>query len=323
MMIPFIINNISIFVIFSILGTTITLNSNTWWLGWLGMEVNLLGFIILLTFNNFNERSLKYFVVQSLGSVIFIRRSLLIEVTKNWFVLLLLVISLTLKLGAAPFHIWIPIIAENISKYQLLFLLTWQKLAPFFLLFSVIQKKRIFIFAVCSLIIGAVGSINELRTFTLLIYSSINHTGWILIILVTNELITIIYILIYTLLISNVIYYLNSKNRIILWLTNNKNRKILFFNILSLGGLPPFSGFIIKWILITELYKILNIFINFLRILTSIILLYFYLRLTVKRFLKSYTNLLLPKIRQNKFINIISILNLTRLCIFMLYIFSI
>lgn len=323
MIIPFIINNISIFVIFSILGTTITLNSNTWWLGWLGMEVNLLGFIILLTFNNFNERSLKYFVVQSLGSVIFIRRSLLIEVTKNWFVLLLLVISLTLKLGAAPFHIWIPIIAENISKYQLLFLLTWQKLAPFFLLFSVIQKKRIFIFAVCSLIIGAVGSINELRTFTLLIYSSINHTGWILIILVTNELITIIYILIYTLLISNVIYYLNSKNRIILWLTNNKNRKILFFNILSLGGLPPFSGFIIKWILIIELYKILNIFINFLRILTSIILLYFYLRLTVKRFLKSYTNLLLPKIRQNKFINIISILNLTRLCIFMLYIFSI
>lgn len=323
MMIPFIINNISIFVIFSILGTAITLNSNTWWLGWLGMEVNLLGFIILLTFNNFNERSLKYFVVQSLGSVIFIRRSLLIEVTKNWFVLLLLVISLTLKLGAAPFHIWIPIIAENINKYQLLFLLTWQKLAPFFLLFSVIQKKRIVVFAVCSLIIGAVGSINELRTFTLLIYSSINHTGWILIILVTNELITIIYILIYTLLISNVIYYLNSKNRVILWLTNNKNRKILFFNILSLRGLPPFSGFIIKWILITELYKILNISINFLRILTSIILLYFYLRLTVKRFLKSYTNLLLPKIRQNKFINIISILNLTRLCIFMLYIFSI
>ena len=312
-----------LFFIFSVIGTLITLNSNTWWLGWLGMEINLLGFIILLTFNRSNERSLKYFVVQSLGSVIFIRSSLLIEINKNWTVILLLVVSLILKLGAAPFHIWIPIIAENINKYQLLFLLTWQKLAPLYILFSISQKKRVYVFAFISLIIGAVGSINELRTYTLLVYSSINHTGWILLIVVTNEFIRILYIFIYSLLIVNVIYYINSKNRIITWFTNNKNRKIFFFNLLSLGGLPPFTGFIIKWILIIEVYSILNIFINFIAILTSIILLYFYLRLTVKRFLRRFTNLIIPKFIQNKNINILNIFNLTSLCLFVLYIFSI
>jgi len=43
------------------------------------MEINLLGFIILLINNNSNESALKYFIIQSLSSVILIRSSLLIE----------------------------------------------------------------------------------------------------------------------------------------------------------------------------------------------------------------------------------------------------
>jgi NADH:ubiquinone oxidoreductase subunit 2 (subunit N) len=88
------------------------------------MEINLLGFIILLVNNNNNESALKYFLIQSLRSVILISSALLLE---NFsFVKLQLIISLSLflKLGTAPLHFWLPAIVENLTNYQLIFLLT-------------------------------------------------------------------------------------------------------------------------------------------------------------------------------------------------------
>tara|TARA_B110000196_G_C21134700_1_gene660393 strand:- start:1834 stop:2100 length:267 start_codon:yes stop_codon:yes gene_type:complete len=88
------------------------------------MEINLLGFIILLINNHSNERALKYFIIQSLSSVILIRAAM---VTENFTAIKLhrvINLAIFLKLGAAPFHFWLPIIVEFIRKYQLLFLLT-------------------------------------------------------------------------------------------------------------------------------------------------------------------------------------------------------
>ena len=320
---PFIINNFFLFFTTSLRGTAITLSSNSWWVGWLGMEINLLGFIILLINNNSNERALKYFVIQSLSSVILISAALLTENFSIKKISILLNLALFLKLGTAPLHFWLPIIVENIRKYQLIFLLTWQKLAPLYLLFSLPWHNINYFFILSRLIIGAAGSINELRISTLITYSSINHTGWIILTLICNELIRLLYIFMYTLLILAFILPVNNKQNQTVWFLKNKNKYIQLLNLLSLGGLPPFTGFIIKWILITEIYQTLYIIINVIIILTRIILLYFYLRVCTNAFFKNQVYKLYSK--KNKLENIIifRIINLSGISLIILCIISI
>lgn len=307
---PFIINHFIVFLGTALRGTIITLSANSWWVGWLGMEINLLGFIILLINNRSNESSLKYFVIQSLGSVILISTALLTEnfYYKNFQ--LLIAISIFLKLGSAPLHYWLPVIVETLTKYQLTFLLTWQKIAPLYLLFALPLQSVTYIFIISRLFIGAVNSINELRLFTLITYSSINHTGWILLSAITNELIRIIYIIVYTALITRILVPLNNKNNQSIWNLKNSKNFLLFFSLLSLGGLPPFTGFAIKWILIAEIYTLTNIIVIIITILTSIILLYFYIRITINCFFKNELTLKFLKKTKPGNLFIFSIINL-------------
>jgi NADH:ubiquinone oxidoreductase subunit 2 (subunit N) len=287
------------------------------------MEVNLLGFIILLVNNNNNERSLKYFLIQSLRSVILIRSALLTENFSSKNLQLLIILALLLKLGTAPLHFWLPIITENLTNYQLIFLLTWQKLAPLYLIFTLPFQNITVFFAIRRLLVGALGSLNELRIYSLLTYSSINHTGWILLTMLSNEIITVLYLVFYTIMVSIVLLPINSKSSQSTWLIKNSNKYLIFINLLSLAGLPPFAGFIIKWILLSQIFMYLNIIINMVMILTSIILLYFYLRISMNRFFKNSTYLLNFIKVKNENIYAFRLLNITTIFILLIYVSSI
>ena len=287
------------------------------------MEVNLLGFIILLVNNNNNERSLKYFLIQSLRSVILIRSALLTENFSSKNLQLLIILALLLKLGTAPLHFWLPIITENLTNYQLIFLLTWQKLAPLYLVFTLPFQNITVFFIIRRLLVGALGSLNELRIYSLLTYSSINHTGWILLTMLSNEIITVLYLIFYTIMVTVVLLPINSKSSQSIWLIKNSNKYLIFMNLLSLAGLPPFAGFIIKWILLSQIFTYLNIMINMIIILTSIILLYFYLRISMNRFFKNSTYLLNFIKVKNENIYAFRLLNLVTIFILLIYVSSI
>ena len=287
------------------------------------MEVNLLGFIILLVNNNNNERSLKYFLIQSLRSVILIRSALLTENFSSKNLQLLIILALLLKLGTAPLHFWLPIITENLTNYQLIFLLTWQKLAPLYLVFTLPFQNITVFFIIRRLLVGALGSLNELRIYSLLTYSSINHTGWILLTMLSNEIITVLYLIFYTIMVTVVLLPINSKSSQSIWLIKNSNKYLIFMNLLSLAGLPPFAGFIIKWILLSQIFTYLNIMINMIIILTSIILLYFYLRISMNRFFKNSTYLLNFIKVKNENIYAFRLLNLITIFILLIYVSSI
>lgn len=63
---------------------------------------------------------------------------------------------------------------------------------------------------------------------------------------------------------------------------------ILFFNLLSLGGLPPFLGFIPK-IIVIQLITINNqLFLLTFIVLITLITLYFYIRLCYRAFILNY-----------------------------------
>lgn len=148
---------------------------------------------------------------------------------------------------------------------------------------------------ITSIFIGSLGGLNQRSLRKLIAYSSINHVGWIIAALIIGENIWEVYFLIYTflrlsiLLVFNIhqIYHINQN---LLILTSDPlTKSCLFLLLLSLGGLPPFLGFLPKWLIIQTMadlnYQLLAVSI----VIMTLITLFYYLRLTFLAFLFSYT----------------------------------
>lgn len=233
-------------------------------------------------------------------------------------IIIIIFSSLLIKRGSAPFHFWFPNVIEGLSWSNAFILIVWQKIAPLILISYIILKPLIIITVVISTITGAIGGLNQTSLRKLIAYSSINHLGWILASIYSNNLLWIIYFLFYTFLNFSIIFIFNSFkisyiNQLFSLFFNNKNFKfILLFNLLSLGGLPPFLGFFPK-LLVIQLLTINNQLILLLFItLIALITLYFYIRLCYRSFILNYY--------ENNWLNF-SIYKLSNFNLFILYSF--
>jgi len=78
-------------------------------------------------------------------------------------------------------------------------------------------------------------------------------------------------------------------NQLFSWFINRKILKFtLFINFLSLGGLPPFLGFLPKWIVIQQLTFCNQYFILIILIISTLVTLFFYLRICYSAFMLNY-----------------------------------
>nr|AEW48060.1 NADH dehydrogenase subunit 2 [Stegana multicardua] len=299
-------NNLSkiMFISIMMLGSLVTISSNSWLSAWMGLEINLLSFIPLMSDNNdlmSTEASLKYFLVQAMASSILLFSVILLMMSMkimlmNSYINMIILSSLMLKLGMAPFHFWFPNIMENLSWMNCLLLLTWQKIAPIMLISHLYMnmKNLLFISIILSVIIGSLGGLNQSSLRKLMTFSSINHMGWMLMALYINELIWLIYFMIYMFLSFMLIFMFNifkifHINQMFSVIFNSKILKfILLMNFLSLGGLPPFLGFLPKWLIIQELSMNNEYFMIFILMMFSLITLYFYLRICYSSFMLNY-----------------------------------
>lgn len=292
----------TLFLITLFIGTIISLSSNHWIYVWIGFEVNLLSFIpiILQSQNNQEtEASVKYFLIQALGSSLILMSSLSIllqnfSVFSHNITSIALSLALIIKMGVAPFHFWLPQLIINISWPICVILATWQKIAPLFIITTlsrlIINKFFIFI-AVIRTIVGALGGLNQTHLRALLAYSSIGHIGWIIASSILSSLTIILYFFIYSAITVRIIIILNinsTKNNYISSISNTNKVIIITLIILffSLGGLPPLLGFLPKWVIIKTL-----VFQNILRfsliiITSSLVRLFYYLSL----FFNIFTN---------------------------------
>lgn len=284
-----------------IIGTLIVISSSSWFGIWIGLELNLLSFIPIIIDNNnlsSTESAIKYFLTQTLASIIFLFSSIL-YVTKFAFFSPInvnyenIIINLTLiiKLGAAPLHFWFPNIIENLSWLNSLILITWQKLAPLTILFYSHFNNLFIIFILSSALVGAIAGLNQTSLRKLLTFSSINHIRWILLANMYRNLLWLFYFLIYSLIRISIIlifktYNLFFINQIFLFNNNNIILKFcLFTRIFSLGGLPPFLGFLPKWLIIENIIKSNFYFLTFIIVMANLITLFFYARLTYSTFM--------------------------------------
>lgn len=316
-------------------GTLISISSSSWIGAWMGLEINLLRFIPIIA-NRKNvfstESSIKYFLIQALASTSFLFRVIsLIIINRirefyifNWSLTIILNSSLLLKIGAAPLHFWFPEVLNKLNWLQRIILLTWQKIAPIILL-SLIIDKRIFTYfiIISSVIVGRILGLNQIFMQKILAYSSINHMGWIITRIIIIENIWLSYFIVYSLITVRIIIVLKILNIFNMkQLFTNINNSILIkfsfiINFLSLGGLPPFIGFLPKWIVIQNIMNENIVTIMLIIIFIALVTLFFYIRLTFSVLILSYeennwkaNNKNLKNKKTLFFTNIISLLGL-------------
>nr|WIF29603.1 NADH dehydrogenase subunit 2 [Hylomys suillus] len=295
-----IIFSLIISVIF--MGTMIVLLSSHWFLSWVGFEMNLFAMIPLITIKKTprsTEAAVKYFMTQASASMIFMfaistnyassGQWTIINMT-NLTSLTLLIISMLMKLGTAPFHFWVPEVTQGVPLKTGMILLTWQKIAPLFILYQIAQFPNnsymiISPLALLSIFIGGWGGLNQLQLRKILAYSSIAHMGWILMIISFNPTLMMLNLLIYmiiTLALMTLLDYLNTTTTSTLsqtWNSNFVTTSIILIILMSLGGLPPLSGFSPKWLIIQEMTKSYNIIFPTTMAITALLNLLFYLRI--------------------------------------------
>ena len=231
---------------------------NSWILVWVALEINTLAFCSILKNSlktKIAELRIKYFVIQSVASVILVSR---ITISKSprltiAFLVFLPLTSLLVKIAASPFQEWFVGITKNSNLNPAFILITWQKLAPLFLLIYQV-KNFLWPFLLLSIILGRVIQIDKILFLEILAYSSVFNLSWMLLAITIRNTLFLVFCLIYWNSVLLVILFLkNSKQKKINASPNSRKEKwVLLLIIANLAGLPPLAGFLIKWILIKE-----------------------------------------------------------------------
>nr|YP_010004093.1 NADH dehydrogenase subunit 2 [Appias nero]QNR01199.1 NADH dehydrogenase subunit 2 [Appias nero] len=324
----FLINSNKMFFIFILFfSTLISISSNTWLGCWIGLEINLLSFIPLIS-NSKNllhtEASLKYFLTQSIASINFLFSILLKMILfKNFemnnFLSIMINSSLLMKMGSAPFYFWFPNVMEGLSWMNCFILMTWQKISPMILLSYYMNNNFILFIMILNVMIGAISGFNQTSIRKLMAFSSINNLGWLMASMLISENIWLMYFFIYTLMNFIMCFLFHMLN--IFYINQIMNFNLISFikislliNFFSLGGLPPFLGFFPKWIIINFLITNNSFFISFIFVMSSLIMLFFYIRIVYLSLMLNFFKLKWFKIKiKNNFFLIINFFSLISL----------
>nr|AML25882.1 NADH dehydrogenase subunit 2 [Staphylinidae sp. BMNH 1274206] len=283
-----------LFSMILILGSMISISSNSWMGMWLGLEINLLAFIPMIQEKNnsfTSESSLKYFLTQALASIIllfsliFMAKNMLMMKNIDNSILMIMNSSLLTKLGMAPFHFWFPEVIEGLNWLNCLILLTWQKITPMILvMYNFKLQNYFFIVIITCMLISGINGFNQISLRKILAYSSINHMAWMISSMFFSETIWFFYFLTYSMISLNIIVMFKILNiyffnQIFISMNKNYTWKFIFsLNFLSLGGMPPFLGFLPKWLTIQFLMDN-HKFLTFIMIMTTLMTLFFYSRM--------------------------------------------
>jgi NADH:ubiquinone oxidoreductase subunit 2 (subunit N) len=298
----------------------LVLSCKSWLITWIILEISSIIFIILIikekTYIS-KENSIKYFIIQISASTLlliaFLSQTNIIRLKKIIIIILpitLISISIGIKIAAAPFQIWIPPLSKRIKWTILIIITTWQKIIPI----TILIKNRLWIItiviAISSIYIGVISQYNITSTKIIIVFSSLTHLRWILISIKRINLIPLAYLFIYMIISIPIIINFNKINikNLIQQIDKDSKFKILIM-ILSLAGIPPTIGFILKWIILHIIIQnIKNILIISVIIILSTINFFIYIRITLNSIINQNKNYLIKFNQKNKIINLFNII---------------
>nr|AAF02980.1 NADH dehydrogenase subunit II [Anablepsoides iridescens] len=293
--------HILIIMVFSLsMGTLITITSSHWLLAWMGLEINTFAIIPFMT-QKYNPRAMeatiKYFIMQTTAATMLLFAS----ISNAWLMgqwdiqqmthpipLTMISIALALKLGLAPMHAWFPEVLQGSNLTTGLILSTWQKLAPLSLMLQLPTNNTtlLTILGLSSILMGGWGGLNQTQLRKILGYSSVAHLGWMILILQYMPSLTFLAFTTYIILTFSMFltFWYNKSTTINALSTSWTKAPILSaitpLMLLSLGGLPPLTGFLPKWMILSELTKQELMLTATMAALSALLSLYFYLRLS-------------------------------------------
>lgn len=281
-----------------LLSSVICFFFNSWVTIWVMLELNTLAYCCIIKSFSIEKKftteiRIKYFIIQSVSSSMLVFSRMCYNISYWIFAPLafIRIISLTIKIASSPFHQWfVSMVKKTIWKNRTL-LITWQKLAPLFLVIYQI-KRMLYPFIIMSVVVGRVSQINKRNLIEIIAFSSVFNLRWIMMAISINRKLLILFSILYwssVLLIMIII----SKSKI-----NKVNRESLeirkkwfyFIVAINLAGIPPLAGFLAKWMVLREVLKFNLIIIITLFLVIRRINLYIYLRfinlIVTKNFLK-------------------------------------
>nr|YP_003412071.1 NADH dehydrogenase subunit 2 [Raiamas senegalensis]BAI67697.1 NADH dehydrogenase subunit-2 [Raiamas senegalensis] len=302
------------------LGTVVTFASSHWLLAWMGLEINTLAIIPLMAQHHHPravEATTKYFLVQATAAaMVLFATTMNAWATGEWTISnipnslasMTLTVALALKVGMAPVHLWMPEVLQGLDLLTGLIMSTWQKLAPFALIIQATQATHpalLTSLGIISSLIGGWSGLNQTQLRKILAYSSIAHMGWMIIVLQYSPQLTMIALGLYIFMTSAAFLTLKALTSTKIstlattWSKNPTLVSVSLLVLLSLGGLPPLTGFMSKWLILQELTKQDLPITATIMALTALLSLFFYLRLcyAVALTISPNTNNLVPQWR--------------------------
>jgi NADH-quinone oxidoreductase subunit N len=233
----------------------------------------------------------------------------------------LLAIGFCFKVSAVPFHMWTPDAYEGAPTMVTAFMSTGVKAAAFAAFVRVflstlepLQSQWIPVLsfiAVITMVIGTVVGVVQTNIKRMLAYSSIAHAGYLLLGIIaansTGKAAVLFYLLTYA--VANlgalgIVALLGSaqnqhdqlRDFAGLYKTRPGLAALMSIFLLSLGGFPPLAGFIGKWYIFAAAVQEGYYTLAIIGVLTSVISVFFYLRIVVMMYMTEGTEIVRPSV---------------------------
>ena len=314
--------------LFAVLGMMILVSAGSLLTLYLGLELMSLCLYALVALNRespaASEAAMKFFVLGALasGSLLY-GMSLLYGATGTLDLerirefstdgagfdiilvlgLVFIVVGVAFKLGAAPFHMWVPDVYEGAPTSVTLFVGTAPKIAAFGMLMRLLVDgmsglrgdwiDMLTIVAVLSMGVGNIIAIAQSNLKRMLGYSTVAHVGFLLLGIISGTragyAASMFYIIVYSLMALGafgMIIVLGGKgfesDRLDDFRGLNERSPWLAFLVLvvmlSMAGMPPFVGFWAKWSVLREVVAADHVWLATVAVLFTVIGLFYYLR---------------------------------------------
>jgi NADH-quinone oxidoreductase subunit N len=315
--------------LFAVLGMMVMVSAHHLLMIYLGLELLSLSLYAMVAMHRdsqqASEAAMKYFVLGALASGMLlygismlygITGSLdLAEITqvisqKNEhhtilvFALVFIVVGLAFKLGAVPFHMWVPDVYQGAPTAVTLFIGSAPKLAAFAMVMRLLVEGMqelhadwqgmLILLAILSMGTGNLIAIAQTNLKRMLAYSTISHVGFLLLGILTGTAAgyaaSMFYVIVYALMSLGgfgVILLLSRKGfeaELLADLKGLNERNswyafIMLILMLSMAGVPPFLGFWAKWSVLSQVVQADMVWLAVVAVAFAIIGAFYYLRI--------------------------------------------
>lgn len=248
--------------VFLVVGGLLAIASDSYFMSWVGLELNTIGFIGVIRVRDGLSPvvKIKYFIVQCLSSGIFLVSVLRLKTMDvycyEFFVPVLVALGqlgLAFKAGLFPIHRWVPSTVLVRDWFTVWIVLGVQKFVPFIVLGVWVERSLVMVFIVGRRLVGSVGGLRQNFYRGLLAYSSIVHGAWLVLRVLESVRLFVVYYLGYLfqlrfVTVAGWVGGLEGPGKGIGSLLGG-------LGMLRLRGLPPFGGFFFKVLIVISVIK--------------------------------------------------------------------